>query len=1393
MSRRKQKRITLLVGVPVVLAVAVGSAYAFKEVHRNRKMDVSLREGTAAYEAGDYPGTMDKLGYYISQNRKDPKALLMIANARKSVPLENRRHIAEAIPYAKLASEAAPDDVAALELLLDLYSQANYRTEALQTADRLLKITPAHNEALRVKAFLLASTGKWPEAIEVAKKRAAAYPDDVDANKDLVGMMASGNVSKDEIAAFADSLAAGKPDEPRYVVMQAAVYAHKNENAKAVILAKKAAAMPMTSPRAAEEVLALLDLFSNIDSTLHPLGDELLQRELQCKFSQDIAVVAAQRSWKHGNTTAALQSIAKACDPTNLKAAKDNALGWAAYFQLVSGKKLDSAEVAPLTAELKARSTKEALYWGEILEAQSLVTAGKPQDARPHLVAARGYAPQSDLAEFIEGDVDQRVGEWRQAAARLKLLVRDQPTWRVARVTLVNILLMNGDVNQAVAEAEGAIKARQGPAEYTMLARAYTRLVEGDQGSTDKIERITRFADQIVASDSKDLELKALAARIYLAVNRQGEAETIVRSLLEASPPPESSVLSALSAALRRRNPALSEQVLARAAADAETPELALQSALQLADNGQREQGRALLERSIQRNKGSREVEYTVRLAMYLDYLNDPGALALYTRLADENPSTAWVQAALLDSQCAWKDEQTVTTAIERLRNVTGKGGSGWKLQEARRLLTFNPSQQRASQVVQLVAEVLKTDPRNLMGLALYAEAQILLGDRNSAIELLAQAVDADADRPMFYPRLVELLQQSGRTEEAARRLLPFTKVPRPTPEMIRRRARLLSAQGMWDHALADYSQLIKSGSVEDRYSYAAVLYRKGDVNAARAVLDELAAAKDLSELVVIQIADFYASQGDFDKGRQVLEQKLPATSNANRSLILATFFDRHKHPELAEQQYIEQAKDNKAESVAELAAFYFKQRRLADAQKALDRGLAIDANNPRLRQIKGFMALGQGEGANNAQVMAEIVDAMNNANADPALRRLAQAIQEFEQDPRQVAEWVAKLEALTRDHPAFFPGWRFLVQARMQRGQVREAVDASRAALKAMPIDPRPAQLATEVLVEARMLDEALVTADAWGQRLGAESYEPDMVRGAILAMLGRYPEALQKMDRWRNRIISEADKNPGPLGQYAEVLAAVGREADAKSLIWPRIDTGEAWALTALRVAEKLEGKQQTEWLGRIEPILLTQNTTRVELGRVLYSAGSKRSDKAAFAKAVEVMRPALDDTRTRTPAALYSAGCEEGRGNRAEAIRLYRVAMEQLPNDPPLLNNLAYLLCDSPDTVGEAVKLSARAVELSERSVAGPQLRKAFLETHGVCLLRANQAKDAESAFRKAIDLDPSGIEAGVGLAEALVAQERGTEARPILDRIESSPNKPTDAKVLERIKALRAKLG
>jgi hypothetical protein len=97
--------------------------------------------------------------------------------------------------------------------------------------------------------------------------------------------------------------------------------------------------------------------------------------------------------------------------------------------------------------------------------------------------------------------------------------------------------------------------------------------------------------------------------------------------------------------------------------------------------------------------------------------------------------------------------------------------------------------------------------------------------------------VDADPSAVGLYPRLVELLIQTGRPEEATNRLLVFHRVPNVSAELRRRRILLLASMAMWDQAVADCAALEPLGAPDDRLSYARISARVGDLRTATRLL----------------------------------------------------------------------------------------------------------------------------------------------------------------------------------------------------------------------------------------------------------------------------------------------------------------------------------------------------------------------------------------------------------------------------------------------------------------------------------------------------------------------------------------------------------------------------
>jgi tetratricopeptide (TPR) repeat protein len=260
------------------------------------------------------------------------------------------------------------------------------------------------------------------------------------------------------------------------------------------------------------------------------------------------------------------------------------------------------------------------------------------------------------------------------------------------------------------------------------------------------------------------------------------------------------------------------------------------------------------------------------------------------------------------------------------------------------------------------------------------------------------------------------------------------------------------------------------------------------------------------------------------------------------------------------------------------------------------------------------------------------------------------------------------------------------------------------------------------------------------------------------------------------------------------AELLANAGHLQEAQDLVWPRADKDPMWAFRCLAIAENLPGPVQEKWVDRMSPMLDKSAAGQMALGKALFKVAQKNETKVNYERAIAMFKGAVDDTAFRNQAAFFLGSCYEQIGDKAGAIRCYRMAIEANPNDALALNNLAFLLTDDPGTAPEAATLAKKAVDLGSVPGYDSSLLQSFLDTLGVALLRCEKPKEAEAAFRKGLEMNPNTLDLNVGLAEARLNQGFPEDAKRILGiwDTQSPTGSSQDASLGKRVADIRRRL-
>jgi Tfp pilus assembly protein PilF len=118
---------------------------------------------------------------------------------------------------------------------------------------------------------------------------------------------------------------------------------------------------------------------------------------------------------------------------------------------------------------------------------------------------------------------------------------------------------------------------------------------------------------------------------------------------------------------------------------------------------------------------------------------------------------------------------------------------------------------------------------------------------------------------------------------------------------------------------------------------------------------------------------------------------------------------------------------------------------------------------------------------------------------------------------------------------------------------------------------------------------------------------------------------------------------------------------------------------------------------------------------------------------------------------------------------AIEAYRAALKELPEDPDVANNLAYLLTTRPAGCEEAAKLATTAVGLAEKYRISGSRKKSYWDTLGCAQLCLHHYKEAEAAFKTGLAIDRDAMNLNIGHAEALEGLGQIVDAQKVIDRI------------------------
>lgn len=1380
MNRRTKRRLIVLAAVGgVVVAAGVGGT-AIRNMNRAQMAETARTEGMAAYEAKDYSTARASLGRYIKYHRDEPEVWTALGDAQRHLEKPNAKHLTEARAFLDQAVLIDSQNTKAREILLDIHMQLGNWQELASVASDLLELDPENERAGRLRIEANLRRRDEDEAISAAREFVSMQDGAIEAHLEMLRVLQSFGRSARVQREYLDTeVAPAHSGTTSLAALRATVEYDAGQPQRATEFLQQAGEAGATDGPGARLLLDVLELIAAntrnmalFDQSQSWLMEWLEQEEL----APHLLEVAAGRAWRLGQPSRAVDMATRAI---GLELANESVFGWGLLGAMELGMEGQSTAIR-LREAFEAQANEEranlADRWRQIIDAAARAARGQTASDQPLLRDGRGansLGPDG-VAGFYDALDDASRYNTREAIARLAELSL-QPSWRRARFTLAGILLSEGRPTDAlsVLNRDEGLRMSAGGAE--LFGDALASMLEAGGTLSDED---AGTLDGYLAKNPDNPILLAAIGRGALVRGDTDRARELAQRLAGSEAAQAAIAAVRFAASLQAVDAELAEAVIDRVAVTATSPRQVAAAAIGMAEIGQFDQARDLVERRAGSGESGSAHEWNLARIKLANAIADTQSLETLEQVSAANASDPRVQIEILNATAIWADRERAGQVIARLREAQGEAGLDWRIFEASRQLESDDSIETANGVAVLLEPVLTSarGKRDTRAMLIAADAFERNGTVDSELQALASAADGN-DPLAALPRLINRLQGLGRSTDAAARLRQFVEYGNVPPESRAMRLQLLQRQGMHDEAARDvealasanYPQYILLAGVGSRPRGSSVPLTEREIQSLEA---------ELTPQGEIYAAQLLARVGRLDDGLARLEA-LPASSEAgSRAIIIAQFLSDEGRSEQALAYLTRHAEtSNNPDAWTEAARMLVGQKRIDEAIALLDRAATALPGNASIAEFRN--SVDPDSGASPFDRMARFtVSAADREDANESMKELGAIAKRYvtgELDTNQTAQ---ALDALSKRRATYYPLWPLLIAVYRQLDLPDQAIQAARDAMASIPGDPRPARDATQLMLELGLFEEALGVAGRWRSMADDDDEqsraEADMALGIAEYHRDNVDRALGLLQPQLDRMLQDVESHEMAVRSLAEALTVADRMDEAEGILLPLAQDSTRWAAFMASVAAVAPDTQAntdraSKWLEMLTPLLSghiegTFNTASSWM--TLY----ERTKDIAYADRVVALAQAAErsDTSSWQLTAILATALE-AKGEPSPAVAAYERALTLAgARIPVLLNNAAWLLTSELGEHGRAVAMAREAVAFSNVPNFPRADRAIFHHTLGSALLASGDHAAALRAFDDGLGMaDTPALR--LGRIEALLAANRRTEASESFGRL------------------------
>lgn len=736
-----------------------------------------------------------------------------------------------------------------------------------------------------------------------------------------------------------------------------------------------------------------------------------------------------------------------------------------------------------------------------------------------------------------------------------------------------------------------------------------------------------------------------------------------------------------------------------------------------------------------------------------------------------------------------------------------------------------------------IVDSVLAADAKNPDALLLSGSLRGTKNDPDGAIARYREAIAAKPDFLFAHSAIITTLFKQKKNDEAATQIDAMKKIAPNHPQTLYLTAQLAYQRNDFKAARNTVQQLLKTspnnpniaqlaGAIEfqlrswvqaemhlnkalalmpdlplARRLLISTYLRSGQATKALAALQPVLGTIDDNPAMLSLAGETFLQNGDAAKAEAYFAQaaKLEPDSVARKTSVAIAHLAQGKSSAIDELEDIAESDQGTSADLA-LIASHLRTRQLDKALKAIDALEKKQPDNPATYNLRARTLLAKKDVAGARQSFEKAIAI--NPTYFSAVASLA-ALDLADNKPDAAKK---RFDAVLAADPRNVQALLALAELRARNGGSQDEVtDLITKAIAANPQDSKPRLALIQFHLNAKDTKKALVVAN---EAVAALPDSPE-----LLDALGR----AQQLAGETNQALATFGKLAGlqptsPLAdmRMAEIqMAAKNRQEAAKHLkkaLKIKPDLLEAQRALILMA---LDEKRTSDALTIVRQI--QQQHPREAVGHVLegdihavlkawpeaiaaYRRGIKLQPSAELAiKLHSILNIAGDKAEAENWAATWNKEQPKDIGMRmhlgdlattrkdyGEAVRLYQIALDIQPNNPLVLNNLAWAAgqLQSPKAIGYAEKANSLAPN-----------QPPFMDTLAMLLADRGENAKAIELLRKALELAPQNAAVQFNLAKVLIKSGQKEAARKELDALAKLGEKfPLQAEVARLQKEL-----